>query len=107
MKKVFVLTAAALLWASASVAAVDANSVAARFVADGYINLDVVAQGSDWLVTALKDGKTVQFLVNGVTGEAVAVDAPATGLKSLAGTGEGSEGDEEGEGDEGSEGDND
>ncbi len=98
MKKILTLTAAAILLGTASFAAVDAESIASTFVADGYTNLDVTPSNGNWLVTALKGDVTVQFMVDGVTGAAVPVDTSATARVSLAGTGEDSESHEGGEG---------
>ena len=69
MKKILTLTAAALLWGTASFAAIDAVEISRVYTTAGYSDIAVQKSQGGWMVTATIQGKTHHFFVDDKTGQ--------------------------------------
>lgn len=73
MRKLITLTAAVVLWGSATFASGYADQIEQAYTAAGYTQVHATKTQAHWLVTAVMNGQAVQFVVDPATGRSTRV----------------------------------
>ena len=100
MKKFLTLTAAVVLWGTASFAAINAVEISKAYMAAGYANVAVQRSTGGWMVTATLNGATHHFFVDAKTGRSVEDNGAASNGDDRDGDVDGTGPDNDGNGDD-------